>query len=86
MAKKIYDSFLGGSVRNGVNITAHNLKTIQAHLEDPDVNIFDNAASEVGIQWLLKKLVPFLQYQNHFFRQSVFLKKVINKLVEWMVW
>lgn len=50
MAKKIYDSFLGGSVRNGVNITAHNLKTIQAHLEDPDVNIFDNAASEVGIQ------------------------------------
>ncbi|VDD87866.1 unnamed protein product [Enterobius vermicularis] len=59
MAKKIYDSFLGGSVRNGVNITAHNLKTIQAHLEDPDVNIFDNAASEVATMLNHDKALQF---------------------------
>uniref|UniRef100_A0A0N5AXV8 RGS domain-containing protein n=1 Tax=Syphacia muris TaxID=451379 RepID=A0A0N5AXV8_9BILA len=59
MARKIYDMYLDKSTNSGINITASNLKEIEAQLDEPGVGIFDSAAREVAAMLSHDKAIQF---------------------------
>ncbi len=49
MVKKIYDEYLSPTSPNTVNVDDRVKKLIEAHIEKPPLDIYDEAFEQVGI-------------------------------------